>query len=227
MEIWDWTTGTFKPKAVFFDLDGTLLNTSKDLQTATHTLQNHFHHPLWTLSEVEAAMGHGIEALVKKAVFPLEGQDLQDALALFHATYAQVYDDQTEAYVGIVDLVERLRQKGLRLGVVSNKRDDYTQALIQHHFGQDRFEFVLGASDRLPKKPDPAMLLEACKTLQVDPKDCVYVGDTEVDVHFAQRAGMKALVVTWGFRSRQELAQLFDGPLIESVKDCLMALDCV
>lgn len=114
---------------------------------------------------------------------------------------------------------------GYRLGVVSNKEDEYTQALIQTHF-PTIFDFVLGAKIELPKKPNPRMLSEALSALACSAEEAIYVGDTEVDYESAKAAKMDCLLVAYGYRSYDQLKEL-DALLVESVMDCFKSLSCV
>lgn len=213
-------------KAVLFDLDGTLLDTSLDLQTALHRVQVHFHQPISSLEDVQAAMGNGIEALVKREMKHLNPTLLPQALELFHQHYAQCYNLETHPYEGILEYLHHLKQKGIKCAVVTNKADHYAQSLIQTHF-PNCFDVICGAVEGIPKKPHPTMIEMTLEKLHVNAKEAVYVGDTEVDFQSAQNASVQAMLVTWGYRSKEQLNRLNEVPVYDTVDDCFRALGCV
>lgn len=213
-------------KALLFDLDGTVLDTSEDLQSALHRVQSHYETPLSSLKDVQAAMGHGIEALVKQCLTKLNPSDLDEAFRLFHEAYAQCYNQKTAPYPKIKDYLTQLHHQGLHLAVVTNKADSYAQNLIKTHF-PDLFECVMGASSQYPKKPHPAMIEESLKRLGVEAHEALYIGDTEVDLLSAQNARMKGILVAWGYRSYESLIDLKSEAVYRTVDDCFRALGCV
>jgi phosphoglycolate phosphatase len=210
-------------KVILFDLDGTLLNTSLDLQTALYSVQQHFGLALSSLESVEESMGHGIKALVKRNI--LDSIDLDEALQLFEQSYAKGYMHQTVAYPGVLEGLKKLKDLGYHLGVVSNKEDVYAQTLIQKHF-EGIFDFVLGAKDNVPKKPHPHMLTQALAFFDCSKDEAIYVGDTEVDLDSAQAVDMDALLVSYGYRSFEDLKSL-NVEIAQSVLDCFETLSCV
>lgn len=224
METLDLTTGTLNPKVILFDLDGTLLDTSKDLRTALNQIQHQYQVRLWSLDEVQQGIGHGIEALVRLALPQLENHD--KAIQQFKEFYHIYFDDQTHPYPEIPRLLKALKLQGFKLGVVSNKADIYTQRLIQHHF-PNQFDVVIGSTNELPKKPHPAMIELALSKLKVLASSAIYIGDSEVDVHSATQAGLTYLCVTWGYRSPSKLMQIKGMRLVGSSEDCLKVLGCV
>lgn len=210
-------------KVILFDLDGTLLNTSLDLQSALHDVQRHYNLTLSSLDHVEESMGHGIKALVKRSIS--DSINLDEAMHLFEQRYAKCYMHQTLAYPGVLKGLKNLKQKGYHLAVVSNKEDGYAQALIQKHF-EGIFDFVLGAKANVPKKPNPAMLLQALTFLGCTIDEAIYVGDTEVDLESAQAVGMDVLLVSYGYRKFEALKSL-NVEIALSVLDCFETLSCV
>jgi phosphoglycolate phosphatase len=122
-------------------------------------------------------------------------------------------------------MLYHLESMGLPLAVHSNKPHEMTRKLADHFFGKERFVKVMGKGNHLPPKPDPAGALEISKACGVPACDCLYVGDSDIDMKTADAAGMKRVGVTWGFREREELREagadfLVDDPseLIEIIK---------
>lgn len=214
-------------KAILFDLDGTLLNTSKDLQKALHEVQKYYRIPLTSLIDTQTYMGYGIQSLVDSACASLNECDKKGALLLFHQVYATCFNHESKPYVGIIKGLKQCKEKGIKLAVISNKANEYTQILIDTHFKEIQFDYVLGASSTVLKKPFPDMLNQAIKVLHMEAKDCLYVGDTEVDVQAANAAMMDVMVVGWGYRDLDSLRKMNIYASAHSVEDCFSQVACV
>jgi phosphoglycolate phosphatase len=113
--------------------------------------------------------------------------------------------DATRAYAGIPEVVERLRARGLALGVVSNKPHPLTVAVVERLFPEGTFGMVFGEREGIPRKPDPAGAIEMMRALGVSRSEGLFVGDTPIDIATARAAGMPSVAVAWGFRSVAEL----------------------
>ncbi len=148
-------------------------------------------------------------------------QTFEDALLEFRSFYRTHLMERTVPYDGIPELLQTLKEKGCRLGVVSNKFDEGVKALCGKFFD---FEFVLGQRDGVPGKPEPDMLLEAMKALDADPATTLYVGDSEYDILTARNTGVDCIVCLWGFRRKEFLEQY--GPLrfADTAEDILHAV---
>ena len=109
-----------------------------------------------------------------------------------------------QPHTGITELLRYLSEHEYKLAVVSNKRDDATRLLIWEYFG-DMVSVTVGEKDGVPRKPEPDMLLNAMRELGSEPCECVYVGDSEVDIETARNAGMKCISVSWGYRDKASL----------------------
>lgn len=204
-----------KYAAVVFDLDGTILNTLKDLQAAVNHTMSAMHCSPRTAEEVRAFAGNGIGKLVERSL-PPERRDEETcakALSVFCEYYAAHAADRTVPYPGVREMLERMRTGGLRLAVVSNKAEFAVRTLCDGFF-PSLFGAVVGAREGLPKKPDPAGVLSALTALSVAPSEALYVGDSDVDAETARNAGMDCVLVAWGFRDR---------PLLEQMRPRLLA----
>ena len=183
--------------AVLFDLDGTLLDTLGDLHAAVNHVLRRFGYPERTIEEVCRFVGNGAARLIQLAV--PEGADATPVLAAFQAHYAANCDILTKPYDGIAQALEALA-KDYPLAVVSNKPDRAVKELAAVYFPG---LYARGESADCPRKPAPDMVLRAMQALGAD--RCVYVGDSDVDIHTAENAGVPCLSVTWGFRGEAEL----------------------
>ena len=185
--------------AVLFDLDGTLLDTLGDLHAAVNHVLLQFGYPARTMDEVCRFVGNGARRLIEQAVPAGEEAQVDGVLEAFQAYYAAHCDILTRPYAGIPEALEVLAAR-YPLAVVSNKPDRAVKELAKVYFPG---LYARGESTDCPRKPAPDMVWKAMEALQAD--RCVYVGDSDVDVLTAKRAGAPCLSVTWGFRGQEEL----------------------
>ena len=193
-------------KAVMFDLDGTLLNTLDDLTAAVNYALSERGYPGRTRNEVCAAVGNGIGKLIERSVPAGTSPDeVADTLRDFTAYYEAHLSVYTRPYPGIIELLKRLLARGIRVGVVSNKKDEAARALCREFFGDE--VLVVGERADVRRKPAPDgvnALLNAWEP--VKKTEVLYVGDSAVDVATAAGTGLRCICVTWGFRTREQLA---------------------
>ena len=180
--------------AILFDLDGTLLDTLGDLHASTNAVLRAFGYPERTMDEVRCFVGNGARRLIEQAVPAGESHRVDEVLAAFQTYYAAHCDILTRPYPGIPELLMQLGQK-YPLAVVSNKPDHAVKELANIYFP---VLYARGESADCPRKPAPDMVRMAMAAL--DTENCVYVGDSEVDVLTAKNAGVPCIAVTWGFR---------------------------
>lgn len=196
-----------KFQGVIFDLDGTLVNSIDDLADAMNTVLEKQNFPTHTTDAYRYFVGNGIGNLVLRAL-PEGHRDETTRSACFAAmmdVYRQNFLNKTRPYAGIVEMLSSLMPYGVKLAVLSNKADELTRQVVRELFGAWNFEAVYGLREELPPKPDPSSAFEICELLGLSPSQVAFVGDSNVDMETAQRAGMHAVGVTWGFRSREEL----------------------
>ena len=192
-------------KAVLYDMDGTVLDTLTDLENAANTALRHFGLPEVSREKVRASLGNGADRLIRECV--PEGTDealLRQIVAWYRPWYEAHCCVETCPYPGILPLMERLKQRGIRQAIISNKADAAVRELADRFF-PGLLEAAVGESRTVRCKPDPDAVLAAAARMGVAPADCVYVGDTEIDVATARNADMDCLTVSWGFRSEEQL----------------------
>ena len=194
-----------KYKAVVFDLDGTLLYTLEDLYLATnHGLTANGLPPI-SREDVRRYVGNGYRQLARLASPAGTPDAMQEqVLAEFNAYYHVHSLDHTGPYPGIPELLERLRTAGLPMAVVSNKGDVAVQDLMRHFF-PGCFSAVAGEREGIRRKPAPDTVNAVMEAMGVTAREVVYVGDSEVDVRTAANVGCDHIIVTWGYRDRNEL----------------------
>lgn len=194
-------------KAVIFDLDGTLLDTLADLAGSANRVlasRNFSTHPQQAYN---LFVGDGSKLLMTRAL-PQDQRKLPviDAcLDAFIADYGQHWDKATHPYDGIIDLIDALQSRAIKISVVTNKPHRFTGAMMDHFFKGRPFFPILGQQEGIPKKPHPQQALVAAEKMGVSPESCIFLGDSAVDMETAQRAGMQPVGAGWGFRSVREL----------------------
>jgi phosphoglycolate phosphatase len=211
-----------KYKAVFFDLDGTLVDTLDDLTDAMNYALNQLGQPPVSRDACREMIGKGLAVFANKAL-PDGAKHLQQSLIdAMKARYIKTCLDKTRVYDGLANLLSKCREKGLKLGVVSNKAHLLTVKIAEHYFGRDCFGIILGQKEDIKIKPDPEPIQIAMKSVGVDsPRQVLYVGDSDVDVETARNAGTDFAAVGWGFRSEQQLRQAGAEKIINNADELL------
>ncbi len=192
------------PKAYVFDLDGTLIDSAVDIASAANRVLQKFGADSLSTSQVQSMVGGGARLLMQRAfaargITP-PGPDV--LMAEFMNHYHRGPGQKTKPYPGIIALLDTLRRRGTRLAITTNKPRAATEAVLENLGWSDRFDTVLAADDLPRKKPDPLPLLVAAETMNVVPEDCLYIGDTWVDIAAARAAGMRSVAVTFGYSQK-------------------------
>lgn len=211
--------------AVIFDLDGTLLNTLGDLRAATNHALEVRGLPPHSMEEIRQFIGNGIRLLICRAM--PEGTpeaEIDAALDDFKAYYAEHIHDRTVPYDGIPQLLTALRKRGIQVAVLSNKIDSASQQLIEYFF-PGKTDVVFGEHVGVPRKPDPTSCQMVMQQLGVQPEQVLYVGDSGTDMQTAKNAGLYAVGVTWGFRSKEVLLKYGADVLVHRPEQILQILD--
>lgn len=212
-------------KAVVFDLDGTLLNT---INTIKHYLNRALcENDLEAVDEetVKILAGKGAKDLIDKG-FKNGGITLsQEELIRKTAVYVADYDKDpcflTEVYDGIEEMVEGLKGKGVKIAILSNKPNSSVNYIVPQFFGEGVFDKVLGSTEDLPRKPNPEALFSILNEIGVRPENCLFVGDSGVDMETGKNAGALACGVLWGFRGKAELTECGANYIVSHPKEIL------
>lgn len=197
-------------KAIVFDLDGTLLHTLGDIAAALNHALRSMGFPERSLPEVRQGVGHGLARLAEASVPPgTPPEEMGAVLERLNSHYRLHPTDLSRPYPGITPLLDRLQAGGRPLGLLSNKDDDLVSTIADHFF-PGRFSPCLGLRPGHAPKPDPAVLLEIVRGWGFNADEVLYVGDSEVDVETARRAGTGFLGVGWGYRDSVHLQEAGD-----------------
>lgn len=197
-------------KACIFDLDGTLVNTLESLMYSVDlTLQEMELQPI-TKEQTRNFVGNGAKVLLEKALEASGGnpkKQLEEASLIYERVFDTYCNYHVKAYPGIKEVLLKLKQEGYKLGVLSNKPDKQAIKVVNSIFDKDLFDVVYGQKGQVKRKPNPEGLYKALEVLNVDKKNSIYIGDSEVDVATGLNAGIKTVAVAWGFRTEKELIE--------------------
>lgn len=196
-----------KYKLVIFDLDGTILDTLEDLTNSVNYALNKNKLAQRTIDEVRCFVGNGIKKLIERAVpSNTESNIVEQVFEDFKIHYVKHSADNTKPYQGIKEMIETLRSAGCKTAVVSNKADVAVGPLCESFF-PNMFDIAIGEREGIRKKPSPDSVLEVLDRLNMEKKDAVYIGDSEVDIQTAANAGIDVISVNWGFRNEEFLRE--------------------
>ena len=211
-------------KTMIFDMDGTLLNTLDDIADSVNHIMRVYGFPERTLDEVRCFVGNGARRLMELVIPGGDSHPQFDQIRREYEAYYQAHCQiKTAPYQGILETLEKLKEKGIKMAIVSNKGDGAVKELADQYFG-DSVSAAQGVREGIRRKPAPDAVLEALKYLDSTPQEAIYVGDSEVDYKTASNAGMDCVLVSWGFRSREQLQQLSPDYLIDRPEQLLTLL---
>ncbi len=189
------------PRAVVFDLDGTLIDSAPDIAHALNSATGKRGIAPFPLEQVKEMIGGGVPTLVRRALLArgLEDADLMPVVGDFTTFYRENLTTNTRVYDGARELLERLQGEGRQLGLCTNKHHELTLAILDQLDLAKYFAAVVGERDGRPRKPDPSPLLDVVAALGASPEDALMAGDSEADVACARAAGIPSVVVTFGY----------------------------
>jgi len=214
-------------KAVCFDLDGTLLDTLDDLAYCANKILSERGYPIHHVDAFRYFVGDGAKMLMTR-VLPEEARNetlIGECRRDFETVYRECWNRHTVPYQDILELLNALTKRKLKLAVLSNKPQEFTVLTVEHFLHNCNFDLILGQREGVPKKPDPAGMLEISKHLQVSSEDFLYLGDTATDMKTAVAAGCYPVGVLWGFRTEKELKNNGAEAIIKKPLDVLDLLD--
>lgn len=208
-----------KLRTVLFDLDGTLIDSLEDMRDCVNRVLEREGYPPRTLDQIRMAVGDGAGMLIRRSL-PKDATEerAQQVLEQYRREYAAHLADKTRPYPGIPEMLRRLKEQGVSLGLLSNKPHWGTEFLAEQLF-TGLFSLAWGDQPGRPRKPDPAGVLAAMAQLNASPETTAYVGDSPVDIATGKNAGILSIAVCWGFRDRETLAAHSPDYLCSTVEE--------
>ena len=205
-------------KLLIFDLDGTLGDTVPTLTESMNAVLAEFSYPLVDDAHICRSLGNGMEQLCRRCV-PAEFHDEPAVylpfLARYTEAYAKNYLNIDEPYAGLAEAIGELKSRGYTVASLSNKPHRYTVDIVEKLFGKGYFAEIRGMIDGVPIKPDPTSFLDIVKKLGFTPENAIMIGDSDPDVNVAENAGADCIAVSWGYRSREQLANAGANTIID------------
>lgn len=192
-----------KTEAILFDLDGTLLNTLQDLTNSVNHSLNKMGMPLRSIFEVRKFVGDGLKMLITRATPVGSTEETLEEIIKIHKSYYQKHMlDNTVPFDGIMDMLKTLKERNIKIAVISNKAHEAVVPLCEEIFG-NLVDIAIGVGNGVEPKPNPGAVLEAIKQLNVNPENIYYVGDSFIDMQVSENAKVKSVAVSWGYSDRE------------------------
>ena len=191
-------------KAVIFDLDGTLLDTSRDICKTLNESLKRFSLPELSLADTIKYVGNGARKLVERAVGK-NADILEEVYIDYIEHFAKCDNNLTKLYPNEAETLKKFREAGIKLCLLTNKPQRATERVYAKFLAEFEFCIVLGHAEYYPLKPDPASTLAILDKLSVKREECIFVGDGETDVETARAAGVVCVSALWGFRTKEQL----------------------
>ncbi len=206
---------------VMFDLDGTLLDTLRAIANAANHTMEQLALPTRPRDEWLPLIGHGLQYLLDGSVGKLDPARLKEAEAIYVRYYEAHGTDDTTVFPGIVDLLEALQMRGIRIAVCSNKPDWATRQAVADMLGRFQFDAIQGQVNGTAVKPDPALPMYIVNQLGIPAEKWLYVGDSDVDMQTAVNTGMYAVGVSWGYRGIDVLREHGARTIVHHARELL------
>lgn len=191
-------------KAIIFDLDGTLLDTSRDIQKVLNNSLAKFSLPTLSLEKTIEYVGDGAKKLIERAVGGCTNL-VEEVYADYVVNFVNCDNNLTTLFNKEAETLQKFKDYNIKLAIISNKPQGATERVYAKFLSKFDFCEVLGQTEHYPLKPNPASTLAIISKLGVNKDDCLYVGDGDADVITAKGAGIRCVSALWGFRSREQL----------------------
>jgi phosphoglycolate phosphatase len=188
------------PKAVLFDLDGTLLDSAPDMLATVNAMRARLGIGPMTLAELRPHVSKGARAMTAAAFPDIDAAGREACIPEFLERYRDELGHHGAPFDGIDEVLTAIEQAGSRWGIVTNKPEALAVALMPLLGWQTRCAVLIGGDSLPARKPDPLPLRVAAERMGLAAQDCVYVGDDERDIAAARAAGMRSVVALWGYR---------------------------
>jgi len=177
-----------------------------------------------TREQCQAFVGNGARKLLEEsleAAGDAGHKRIEEAMCIYKRIFDENCTYQVVPYKGIVELLKRLKEQNIKVTVLSNKPHEQTVKVVEEVFGRGMIDWAQGQREHIARKPDPAGVLSILERFGVEKEECLYIGDSEVDIKTGKNAGVTTIGVTWGFRSKEQLLKAGADNLIEKAEGLL------
>lgn len=208
-------------------MDGTLLDTLRDLADSANAALEQLGFPRHPYDAYRYFIGKGTDGMVKQ-IIPEGNRDeqtLDKCLKIAKEQYSRRWKCNSKPYPGVPELLDSLEERNFTKVVFSNKPDEFTQVMVKELLADWSFEIVMGVCEGVPKKPEPTAALQIAKELNIATEKFIYLGDSNTDMQTATAAGMYPVGALWGYRDAEELLDSGAKMLAENPLDILDLLE--
>ncbi|MBA4689016.1 MAG: HAD family hydrolase [Candidatus Galacturonibacter soehngenii] len=208
-------------KACIFDLDGTLTDSLESIAYSANRAIAAFGFAPNPVEAYKHFAGDGADTMLERSLIAAGDVNLE-YIEPVKQKYKELFQKDcmylVKPYEGIVELLKILKEKNIKIAVLSNKPHNRAVDVVETLFGKDYFDIIMGQSKHIKRKPSPDGALIIADELGLLTSECIYIGDTNTDMITGKSANMFTVGVTWGFRDRQELEAnnadyIIDSPL--------------
>ncbi len=191
-------------KGIIFDLDGTLLDTSKDIQNTINKCLNDVGLEGVSMEKTYELIGNGARSLVERALTGHE-ELIEEVYANYSECFPNIGNSLTCPFPKEEEFLAECERRGIKTAIVTNKPQKASDNVISQLFPSFRFTCILGNSNAYPLKPAPDSTLLALEKMGLKKDECLYVGDGETDIQTANAAGLRCISALWGYRKKEYL----------------------
>lgn len=214
-------------KACIFDLDGTLTDTLDSLTFSVNATLKEMGLGTITREQCRSFVGDGARRLIERSLQASGDKSLmriEEGMRIYGRIFKENCNYHVRPYEGVSQTLEEIKSRGIRLAVLSNKPHPQTVDVVETFFGKEMFDRIQGQCEDFPRKPDPAAVRDILCKFNVKPEECVYIGDSEVDMKTGKAAGVFTVGANWGFRCKELLEQNGADVTIEHMQELLQLL---
>ena len=203
-------------KAIIFDLDGTVADTISAIREGVNLTMEQLGYPVHTDADIRRFINHGARELIRQSLpaeVSVDPARVDEALDIYQGMYERTYRNTDLCYDGMVDAMVALSRR-YKLAILSNKQDRMVKGLAEQLLPAGVVMIAQGQIEGVPVKPDPTAVWEICRKMGVDPTECAFVGDSDVDMVTAHNAKCIPVGVLWGYRGEEVLRAAGAGVLV-------------
>ena len=201
---------TIQNKKLFiFDLDGTLVDTAPDFKNSINYMLNEINESEVSLIEIRNWVGYGARELIRRTVvdknIPHDEKRIEEMLKIFLLHYTHNIDDDSVLFNNVINVLEFLKNNGIKLAVCTNKMERLSNILLEKLNVLHMFDYLVGGDSLSKSKPDPFPLLNICDKLNIETSDSIMIGDSVTDLNAGKGAGMPVVLVSYGYTDNKDI----------------------
>lgn len=222
------TANIIKEKKLFlFDFDGTLADTSGDIENSINHLLNHYQLAILSFGHFRQHVGTGVHQLITgilEEFYPANKIDINEALAIYNEHHVNNLTTTVKLYPGVRELLSFLKKENKLAGIISNKYSFYTEKIVNYLQLQDLVVLIYGPDNVPVRKPAPDGIWQALKATNIPPAEAIIIGDSLPDILAGKKAGITTAAVTYGFNTAEKLSRENPDYLFSTLNELLQAI---